>query len=104
MMTVNDVFDRARPPDLIKTHDSAHNSVLDFVFASGLAKTWIENSTILVKQGDFPDDHRTSDHRPVRGEFDLSATPSVSKADVLERIDALQNDLNDLKRLVEKME
>ena len=103
LMTANDAFFWVRPASLIKTHDSAHNSVLDFVFVSGLAKPWTQNSTILVKPGDFPDDHRTSDHRPVKGVFDLSATPSVSKADVLERIDALQNDLNELKELVEKM-
>lgn len=45
--------------------DQYPTSILDFVFLGGAAREWNASSTIIVREGDFPDDERTSDHRPV---------------------------------------
>lgn len=72
-LTAGGTFEWVRPEELIKTQDSGFNSVLDFVFAGGDAREWTATSTILVRDGDFPDNHLTSDHRPVRAHFEISA-------------------------------
>lgn len=45
--------------------DDYPDSMLDFVFVAGRAKEWRVTSRVIVREGDFPDDARTSDHRPV---------------------------------------
>jgi endonuclease/exonuclease/phosphatase family metal-dependent hydrolase len=45
--------------------DDYPGSVLDFAFIAGPAKKWNAVSKIVVRDGDFPDDDKTSDHRPV---------------------------------------
>ena len=45
--------------------DRYPDSLLDFVFASGPAKDWKITVKVIVREGDFPDDDKTSDHRPV---------------------------------------
>ncbi|MDB4444405.1 hypothetical protein N9174_03615 [bacterium] len=102
-MTANSVFEWVRPAILLNTHDSDFNSVLDFVFASRDAKNWAVNSTILVEHNDFPDTNETSDHRPVHAKFNLSQSASVSKEDILEKIEKLKEDIENLKELVEQL-
>lgn len=51
--------------------DNYPNSILDFVFVAGKAGTWPAASKILVREGDFPDDNDTSDHRPLVTTFDI---------------------------------
>lgn len=46
--------------------DDYPDSMLDFVFAAGGAKDWNIAAEVIVRDGDFPDTDRTSDHRPVR--------------------------------------
>jgi len=46
--------------------DNYPGSMLDFTFVAGQAKQWQVTSKVLVRQGDFPDDNATSDHRPVQ--------------------------------------
>jgi endonuclease/exonuclease/phosphatase family metal-dependent hydrolase len=46
-----------------------YESILDFVFTGGDAQAWLAQSEVLVTPGDFPDDDRKSDHRPVRSTF-----------------------------------
>ncbi len=70
LMTQDGVFSWIRPDQLIKTHDSNFNSVLDFIFLGGDSWEWKAKSTIIVRPGDFPDDSTTSDHRPVRAEIE----------------------------------
>jgi hypothetical protein len=41
------------------------HSCLDFTFVAGKAKLWHSRSRVIVRDGDFPDDEKTSDHRPV---------------------------------------
>ena len=45
--------------------DNYPHSCLDFMFVAGAAKAWHLQSRVLVWDGDFPDDEKTSDHRPV---------------------------------------
>jgi len=50
--------------------DSYPDSILDFVFVANAAKAWRGTSDVIVRAGDFPDDDRTSDHRPIVATFD----------------------------------
>ena len=34
-------------------------------FVAGAAKDWNAECQVIVREGDFPDDESTSDHRPV---------------------------------------
>lgn len=45
--------------------DDYPDSCLDFMFVAGKAKEWQPESRVIVRDGDFPDDETTSDHRPV---------------------------------------
>lgn len=46
--------------------DDYPDSMLDFVFVAGPARQWKISSEVIVRQGDFPDDEKTSDQRPTR--------------------------------------
>ncbi len=61
-----------KPDPLVDTNWSDRNgkdnypdSMLDFVFVAGAAKEWKAVCDVIVRDGDFPDDKSTSDHRPV---------------------------------------
>jgi len=54
-------YDNPKDPD---GKDDYPGSMLDFAFASGPAKVWKKRCRVIVRDGDFPDDERTSDHRP----------------------------------------
>jgi endonuclease/exonuclease/phosphatase family metal-dependent hydrolase len=54
-------FDNPRDPD---GKDDYPGSMLDFAFVANAAKTWTKTCRIIVRDGDFPDDDQTSDHRP----------------------------------------
>ena len=54
-------YDNPKAPD---GKDDYPGSMLDFAFASGPAKAWEKSCRVIVRDGDFPDDERTSDHRP----------------------------------------
>ena len=45
--------------------DDYPDSMLDFVFVAGPAMDWNVSSSVVVCDGDFPDDDKTNDHRPV---------------------------------------
>jgi hypothetical protein len=49
--------------------DSYPGSILDFVFVANGAKQWLGESDVIVRPGDFPDDDKTSDHRPIIATF-----------------------------------
>jgi len=70
----DDVFTWVRPVPMVDSNwydeaqdgeDDYIDSLLDFVFVAGEAKTWNLKCQIIVREGDFPDDATTSDHRPV---------------------------------------
>lgn len=54
-------YDNPEEPD---GKDDYPGSMLDFVFVAGPAKDWTKSCKIIVRDGDFPDDEETSDHRP----------------------------------------
>ncbi len=45
--------------------DDYPDSLLDFVFVAGSAMEWPIHCEVIVRDGDFPDDKQTSDHRPI---------------------------------------
>ena len=45
--------------------DNYPGSMLDFAFVAGPAKDWSPVCNVIVRDGDFPDDKTTSDHRPI---------------------------------------
>jgi endonuclease/exonuclease/phosphatase family metal-dependent hydrolase len=46
-------------------NDHYPDSLLDFNFVAGAAKDWHALCRVIIREGDFPDDDKTSDHRPV---------------------------------------
>lgn len=76
----DDVWKWIKPDALIDSNWADHNddgeddypgSILDFAFVARGAKKWQARSRVIVRRGDFPDDQRTSDHRPI----ELIVTP-----------------------------
>ncbi len=45
--------------------DRYPDSILDFAFVANSAKKWNGKSNVIVRDGDFPDNEKTSDHRPL---------------------------------------
>ena len=72
--TKDETWEWVRPDPLVDTNwadrdgdglDNYPDSCLDFMFVSGEAKNWSPVASVIVRDGDFPDDKTTSDHRPV---------------------------------------
>lgn len=70
----DDVWSWIKPDPLVDTNwydpdgdgvDNYPDSMLDFAFVTGKAKTWRWTCRVIVRPGDFPDDDQTSDHRPI---------------------------------------
>lgn len=74
-LTAGGVWKWVKPATLTTTQCSGwpcrYNSVLDFIFVAGPAQAWPATSEIIVRDGDFPDDDTTPDHRPVQATFTL---------------------------------
>ena len=60
-MIDNNWYDNPKEPD---GKDDYPGSLLDFAFVAGPAKDWKTSCQIIVRENDFPDDEKTSDHRP----------------------------------------
>ncbi len=105
-LVAGDTFAWVRPERLVPTHCSHHASILDFVFASGVARHWNPTSRILESQPEYcPDDDTGSDHRPLFASFDLGLAGRLALRDAsLERIDRMQHELARLRALVERFE
>lgn len=72
VLTENGVFEWLKPNPLLPTQCSRHKSILDFIFVSGEAKHWARASKILNPEQHYcPDNQLTSDHRPLKGLFDI---------------------------------
>lgn len=54
-------YDNPEEPD---GKDDYPGSMLDFGFVAGSAKEWTTSCKVIVREGDFPDNEMTSDHRP----------------------------------------
>jgi hypothetical protein len=57
--------------------DDYPDSLLDFAWVAGSAKQWQPEAVVVVRENDFPDNDRTSDHRPVK----LLVTPAPVAVD-----------------------
>lgn len=115
-----------RPSTLIKTNSNpSFNSVLDFVFVNDDAAPWFRTSSIVVRPGDFPDGPERSDHRPVAATFEIDVAPppesfavalaegesdggdsdvEFSRRFIRMRLDALEREIAELRRLLEEIE
>lgn len=94
-MTANSVFSWVVPCNMVTTHDSYFNSILDFVFVANAAGKLSLTSEILVEQGDFPDTTSTPDHRPVKAEVTWASTsPTPSATTEPAPCDCAGEDLN----------
>lgn len=51
--------------------DDYPDSILDYTFVNQAAESWKIESEVVVRASDFPDDDKTSDHRPMRIVIDL---------------------------------
>lgn len=69
-----EVWEWVRPAELIDTNWSDDNGTdrypdsmldFDFAFVAGAASAWDCECHVIVRPGDFPDDERTADYRPV---------------------------------------
>jgi endonuclease/exonuclease/phosphatase family metal-dependent hydrolase len=99
----DDIWVWVEPVELIDTQwtdrngsDKYPDTILDFVFVSGAAQSWPAESSVIERSGDFPDDARTSDHRPVRA----TLTPGASGGQLREEIAGMRSDLEELERLL----
>lgn len=106
-LTRGDVYRWVRPATLLKTQcDPNFNSVLDFVFVTGAAKAWPATSEIQFPETSYcQDDSQRSDHRPLHAVLTLAAPQPENdfRARLLERIEAIERELQELRRLVEQM-
>lgn len=74
LMTADGAWQWVKPATIVPTQctDSlpcTYDDVLDFIVTAGPAQGWRAESEIVVAPGDFPDDARKSDHRPVMASF-----------------------------------
>ena len=54
--------------------DRYPDSILDFIWVANSAKNWKGDSDVVVREGDFPDNETTSDHRPLIARFEPSGS------------------------------
>jgi endonuclease/exonuclease/phosphatase family metal-dependent hydrolase len=94
-LTRDGVFTWTRPPVLVQTQCSqSFNSVLDFVFVSGEARTWKASSEIKFREPAYcNDDSQRPDHRPVTASFTIPGTDTDPLSDVLAHLDALMTEV-----------
>lgn len=72
-MLRDNVWGWVKPEELIETSwtdrgngkNKHPDSMIDFAFVAGPAKDWNPVCRVVVRDGDFPDDDTTSDHRPI---------------------------------------
>jgi hypothetical protein len=73
-MLRDNIWKWVKPEEMIDTNwydqmnpdgiDDYPGSMLDFAFVANAAKAWKLTCRVIVRDGDFPDDEKTSDHRP----------------------------------------
>ena len=70
------IWEWIKPNPLIDTNwsgsglvDTYPDSMLDFVFVANGAKDFESRCSVVVREGDFPDDDNTSDHRATVAQF-----------------------------------
>jgi hypothetical protein len=80
------------------------DSVLDFVLVNTAARPLALTSVILQEANDCGNVSANPDHRPLRAEFELGAvTPAPTRAELLQRIEALEQQTLELKTLIQRL-
>jgi hypothetical protein len=111
-LTAEDVFRWLRPTGLYRTQYSrrAPESVLDFVFLANEEGSISGESEIIVEPGDFPDNGRTPDHRPILATLTIGAEgatpptpPTITREELLQRLGELERQVADLRQLIEAL-
>ncbi len=95
-----------RPKTLVRSQCNPNfNSILSFVFVSVTARPFALTSEILQEANDCGNSAVNSDHRPLKAEFDfisVSADPAPTRAELLQRIEALERQIQELKALLQR--
>jgi endonuclease/exonuclease/phosphatase family metal-dependent hydrolase len=111
-----------RPKTLVKTQCGPNNNrILDFVFVNVSARPFALTSEIIQEVNDCGNAMVNPDHRPVKAEFDFIGPPSnqgaaapanqgiaapanqgPTKAELLQRIEALERQILELKALIQR--
>jgi hypothetical protein len=95
-----------RPKTLVKSQcNPNYNSILDFVFVSMRARPFALTSEILQEANDCGNAAVNPDYRPLKAEFDFigaSADSGPTRAELLQRIEALERQILELKALMQK--
>jgi endonuclease/exonuclease/phosphatase family metal-dependent hydrolase len=94
-----------RPATLIRSQCNPNfDSVLDFVFVNTAARPLALTSVILQEANDCGNVAANPDHRPLRAEFELAAVaPAPTRAELLERMEALERQMLELKTLIQRL-
>lgn len=103
-MTNANAWTWVRPATLIKSQCSPNfNSVLDFIFVNTPAQGWSGTSRIIVEPNDCDPSPLTSDHRPVVGTFSMGGSPQPTKAQLLQKIEEIERQINLLKDTIRQL-
>jgi endonuclease/exonuclease/phosphatase family metal-dependent hydrolase len=94
-----------RPATLVRSQCNPNfNSVLDFIFVSAGARPLALTSEILQAANDCGNAAANPDHRPLRTEFELGeVVPAPTRAELLQRIEALERQAVELKALIQRL-
>ena len=102
-MTAGGVFDWVEPSNILKTQCSSRfNSILDFVFLANQPQTWQATSEILFPASNYcqDEDEFTSDHRPVAATIQLARVETDDNAQLLERLEELERQIEELRQII----
>jgi hypothetical protein len=95
-----------RPKTLVRSQcNPNYNSILDFVFVSMRARSFALTSEVLQETNDCGNAAVNPDYRPLKAEFDFidaSADQGPTRAELLQRIEALERQILELKALVQR--
>jgi hypothetical protein len=115
-MVEDDHWAWVRPKTLVKTQCGPNNNrILDFVFVNVSARPFALTSEIIQEANDCGNADVNPDHRPVKAEFDFIGAPAntgpantgpantgPTRADLLQRIEALERQILELKALIQR--
>lgn len=105
-MTAEGHWAWVRPKTLVRSQcNPNYNSILDFVFVSVAARPFALTSEILQEANDCGNAAVNPDHRPLKAEFDfigVPADPAPTRAELLQRIEALERQILELKALLQR--
>jgi endonuclease/exonuclease/phosphatase family metal-dependent hydrolase len=104
-MTADNQWSWVRPTLLIRSQCNPNfDSVLDFVFVNTAARPLALTSVILQEANDCGNAAANPDHRPLPTEFELGeVAPAPTRAELLQRIEAIERQIVELKTLIQRL-